>query len=314
MKNTKLISILLLVFLNIQTPAYSSIFDKPKIIKDISREASSCMSGGCDPDKMIKMAMKGHISNATEGFTDEVQESIIEASDHIFDKQIDPLIERTAVLATKIIEKGGAEAQLRANNIIEKAVTDIVDSFDPWVTKAVGLGNEAIRVADEGVELAGQFTPEKIKEELITTTFNRLDKLEKSLFTNANNFISEIICAVDGQTGKVEQKIIDNLLASITGLSKEQKQCIKNNEITSETIKLHYLELYEIEKCIIENNINLEKKTNTIIRNYKILATNAAKYRCINRIAGGEAEKDFIQDWLDYNYKAQVWKKIYNLK
>lgn len=313
MKNTKLISTLLLLLLNIQTPAYAGWkIEKPKIIKDIAREATSCFGGGCDPDRVIKVAMKSQISNATEGFSDEIQESVIEASDHVFDNQIDPLIERTAVLATKIMREGGAEAELRANNIIENAVEDIVEGFDPWL-------DEAFRVADE-------FTPEKIEEHLINTSFARLDALEEKLFSDANKFLSKTVleiggvienidCKTLGQRKDIENFILTKIIAdiSIAGdlFNRENRFC--RREIGVSLFKKYRTfengQIYDFRKCILEKDLTIEQKPKIVLSRYADLAGIAGQFACIE--ARG-VPKRFTGDWLEYTKKYDVLDKLVN--
>ncbi len=319
MKNAKLISTLLLL-LNIQAPAYAVWkIPKPKIIEDITREATNCFKGGCDPDRMIKVAMKSHISNATEGLTDEVQESVIEASDHIFDNQIDPLVERTAVLASKIIREGGELAEIKANNIIENAVEDIVEGFDPWVENAISLANS----------LAKEFTPRQIQERLINTSFDRLNALEERLFADADKLISKTLrqtfeglneladktdCKVAGHRLAIENFVLKKLIEDLNPFNdifnKDNRACRKEIDV-SLTKKFRSFEtgqLYDYRKCILKRDLSMEQNSDILLSRYADLTEIASEFTCIAR--SSTSKERFIKDWFYYTDKYNVLEEL----
>ena len=281
---------------------------------DVSREAQNCISGGCDPGKVAKKGLKSAFSSAAEGASEGVEDSVTRAIDHIFDEQVDPLLERAGILGEELVTHAGDTAEAKAKSIIDYAVKDIVDGFTPWI-------EEAARVAD-------QFSPEELEEHLIETSFDRLDRLEKKLFKDANlvidkvsvkidGTIDKVDCAVEGQRKDLRNDIIERLLAAVRTPSREEKVCAKEHDLKitfnpfsdrTSIAGARNDELYDFTRCTIQKDITFDKKTDKIIARYSALTGLAAEYRCIERL--GDPER-YTKDWLYYKEKAQIWKNIY---
>ncbi|NQZ62651.1 MAG: hypothetical protein HRT59_11105 [Crocosphaera sp.] len=290
--------------------------DIKKAGKDVSREAKNCVSGGCDPAQVAKKGLKSMFSAATEGASEEVEESVIRAADHIFDNQVDPLLERAGILSKEVITHAGEEAQVRAENIIDYAVKDVVEGFTPWI-------QEAARIAD-------QFSPEELEEHLIKTSFDRLDQLENKIFQDANLIMDRVFllaedvdCRIEGQRKDIRNDIFERLLSRLERASKNEKECAKENKIrislfSWESIfqppdfisitKARNDQLYSLNRCIIEKDIIFETTTEKIIQRYSALAGLAAEYRCIERMGDPEI---YTRDWLKYKTKSKIWKELY---
>lgn len=290
------------------------IDDIKKVGKDVTREAQNCLSGGCDPGEIAKKGLKSGFSAAAEGAAEEVEESIIRSIDHIFDNQVDPLLERVGVLSKEVINQGGAEAEERAKNIINYAVKDIVEGFNPWI-------QEAARMAD-------RFSPEELEEHLIKTSFDRLDQLEKKLFQDANLVIDRVAvkidgtvdkvdCAIEGQRRDLRNDIVERLLRLIETPSTKEKVCAEEHDLKitfnpfSDRTSIRNArndELYDFNKCIIKKDITFNTKTDKILARYSALAGLAAEYRCIER--RGDPDR-YTRDWLYFRERAQIWKKAH---
>ncbi|NET25711.1 MAG: hypothetical protein F6K01_09770 [Okeania sp. SIO1I7] len=293
------------------------IDDIKKAGENIAEEAKNCFSGGCDPVKVAKKGLKSLVSSAVEGASEEVEESVIRAADHIFDNQVDPLLERAGVLSKEIISFGGEEAETRAKNIINYAVKDVVEGFTPWI-------EEASRIADK-------FAPEEIEKHLINTSFDRLDKLENKIFKDANLFldrvakiVDDVDCFATGTATKVRDDIYRRILIRIETPTRNQIECAKQHNIKiklwswgdiffgTDDIPITQAEdgqVYAFTKCVIEKDISIGTNTEKIIQRYSDLASLAADYRCIERRGAPEY---YTREWLEFKTKAELWLEIYD--
>lgn len=279
-----------------------------KLGEDIKREANSCLSGGCNPGKVIKKGMEDAVSDIVGEASDAVAESIIKAADHVFNKQIDPLLERMNVVVAEQIKRTRGEVENGAKNIINHTVDKIISGFTPWL-------KEAARVAE-------MYSPEEIEDHLINTSFDRLEELEAKVFQGADALLSKIEVMIDGTIEKIDCTVDgmkDDLIFTIRDRYTANLFPNPLDSCRRETgtqfkpgPSLTNSDLYNLNKCWFErdirNAIENNKSIDIIIGRYTDLVNLASEIQCIERRG---FTKRYVKDWLKYSTKAEMWTKLY---
>ena len=220
---------------------------------NLGKEAGNCFHGGCDIVWGINQRVDAGVRSKAESLFGPARDAFIEAMDHLFDKKLNPLVDRlNDDLSAKIGQVGD-----RADKIVQETTDGI------------------LKIVDSAGDLADKVTNDVNK--IILVTFHEADQLIDKVNTDIKALLDDVDCKVNGSINGVV-----DYFRQLATFAHPWDACYTDlgyfATVPDATDTINW---YRITKCTWTRDLDNSKTVEDIKYNYARLSVLARRMRCI---------------------------------
>lgn len=257
----------------------------------------------------------------------DLADAVIDKLDYVITKAADQLksagiavANKFEEVATKIIATIGDTYKALLKQTIDELRSFLNEAFEEakallkeanaYVEARISQVAEVIASSlDKVAKIAEDYTPGKIRRELIEPTFDRLEEIQEQLFKDINEVLDKIIKEINQKAEAFKRRT--NLWA--IGKSRIGSDVLRDLDLKIEDLELSDLNYYQFKKAYLDEVI--EKDGEVTIKErlavYDEMQENAAIMRFLNIVPTPGQDEFFAQEWLDYGLLRQETKKFH---
>ena len=264
----------------------------------------SCVHGCSFFD--IECKLNAFVQKVASGLIDKAQQAFQQAMDHVFDRDISPLLDKAIAAIDAGIDK------------VDKDVNETINHIESSIEKII---QDAAQTANA---LASNVTHDI--EEIIRKATTAMEQVENTFYQDASNLLAQINQIVQkGQCMEASgaKQIQDQLYKLLKSLDPYYRvsSCWRSlgYKITMSLEDLTDIQLYNYQKeCTLLNKITPStpiEGPGGILETYAQGQLYAAEYYCIGETANAPAFQDVLsKEWLWWGVQYNFWKNKGSLK
>ena len=256
----------------------------------------------------------------------DLADSVVDKLDYMVSKAADKLKDVAASVAEKF-EDAAARIIANASNtfkdLLERAMNELRAFLEEAFTELRALLGEAnayveARISqvaeviasslDKVTKIAENFTPGKIRDDLVIPTIERLERFQEQLFKDINNVIDKIIEAINQKVAEFQSKV--DLLAIAN--SRLGRETLKDLDLQIADLQLSDSNYYEFRKSYLikvkERDGNITVKEQLAI--YDEIQENAGIMSFLNVVPTPGQDTYYAQEWLEYGFLRQLTEEF----
>jgi hypothetical protein len=247
-----------------------------------AKDIGKCFHGGCDVSYQLNKRIDDGIRSKSEAMVGPVKEAFIEAMDVLFDKKLNPMIDKINLAATARLDQVGT--------LISEAQTGIDEIID--------------HAADRANALVGQ-SVETIKKDIIDNTFQQADALVDKIDDSIHDIIRQIDCELlDGNVAAVDE-FVSAQLKLLPGLF---DGCYRVAGVGVLGPKASdWIMIYRIRQCQLEKELHKSATVAAVRDNYARLLLVTRRFKCI--MIEPNAVQLLAEDSERYGLAFELWTR-----
>ena len=254
----------------------------------------------------IECVIKEFIENIGSGLIGDTQKAFEKAMDHVFDRDISPLLDKAIAAIDAGIDK------------VDKDVNETINHIESSIEAII---QDAAQTANA---LASNVTHDI--EEIIRKATTAMEQVENTFYQDASNLLAQINQIVQkGQCMEAggAKQIQDQLYKLLKSLDPNYRvsSCWRSlgHKISTTLEDLTNIQLYNYQKaCMLLNKITPRtpiEGPGGILETYAQGQLYAAEYYCIGETANAPAFQDVLsKEWLWWGVQYNFWKNKGSLK
>ncbi|WP_261208000.1 hypothetical protein [Laspinema sp. D2d] len=274
-----------------------------------------------NPFKFIKEVVES-IANVFKGLADGVLNKL----DYVITKAADQLKNAGIAVANKFEEV--------ANNIITNVGETYKELLNQTLTELRSFLNEALEEAkallhetnvyvearisqvaeiiasslNKVATIAEDYTPGKIRSELVAPTLEKIEEMQKQLFKDINNVLDKLISEVNQKAEAFKRRT--NLVAIVS--SSIGRDTLKIMGLGVGDLQLSDWNYYQFQKAYLQQVIERDGQVTIKERLavYDEMQENAAIMKFLNIVATPGQNEFFAQEWLEHGLLRQETEKF----
>lgn len=256
----------------------------------------------------------------------DLADAVIDKLDYVITKAADQLksagiavANKFEEVATKIINNIGDTYKALLKQTIDELRAFLNEAFEEaksllkeanaYVEARISQVAEVIASSlDKVAKIAEDYTPGKIRSELIEPTIERLEEFQKQIFRDINDVLDKIIKEINQKAEAFKRRT--NLVAIVR--SRIGRDVLRELDIKIEDLELSDLNYYNFKKAYLDEVIERDGEVTIKERLavYDEMQENAAIMRFLNIVPTPGQDEFFAQEWLDYGLLRQETKKF----
>jgi hypothetical protein len=264
----RIILIPLIAALTLSSPARAFNFGK---------ELGNCFQGGCDVVWGVNQRSDAGIQSKASSLFGPARDAFIQAMTDLFDKKLNPFLDRVNNDLSARIEQAGDRA--------DKIVNETTDGI--------------LKIIDAAGDLSDKTSGDVQK--IISLAFRETDALVNKINADISQLIDDIDCKVNG----TYQGVIDYFRQLVT-LPHPANSCYRDlGYILSVPDGTDTINWYRITKCVWTQDLDNSRTTEDIKNNYARLSVLARRMKCITQDA--LATQLANEDSKKYAQSFEIW-------
>ena len=246
----------------------------------LGKEIGSCFSGGCDVVWGLNQRIDGGIRSKSEAMIDPVKQAFLEIMNELFDKKLNPLVDK--------INEAAASRLAQMNAIVQDAEKGI---------------DQVIEHAANQMLVVGDKITNDIKQRVIDETFERADALIVNVSAQIQQVIDDVDCKIDGQRAKLEEWV----RAQFALFPHPFSRCYVDYGFRwSVPGSDDYLSTYRIRQCELVEQLDASKTVFQIKDNYGRLSLLSRRFKCMAQ--ADVATSIITRDSVSYSLRYEMWR------
>ncbi len=262
----------------------------------IVQELKNCFHGGCDPGVQLNQSLEEKSRKVSEGLAGPARAEFESAMETVFSKHISTVLNQIDAISADRIRMSG--------DTLEKII------------ESAALGLEGI--IDRSSVIASKFEPSQIKQQIILAASSEVKDISALFFAQVNQAmdrfdlsVEKADCTAQGYVEELRNDMRKFLESLSPQVLIDQSICKKQEGIPllKPGFSLTNSEIYRLNKCSVENQVNSDTTVNAILGYYTDLQGFARRMRCVERNSN-TASDYYTREYVRFGEIYDVWKRL----